>query len=160
VLRTRPGRRILGQVFCGDVLPGLIERTLPRHNPKDWDSTKSRELLRSDASGESTKATIPPTGAPLSCEAPRYAAPAMFAKKNSGADSANLAANVYALGMLFYEILLGRTLFAKNISRTSSLPASCRAASEQDGRAPATENFTRGPHPKRSRCRVRRVTGA
>jgi hypothetical protein len=62
----------------------------------------------------------------------------MFAKKNSGADSANLAANVYALGMLFYEILLGRTLFAKNTSRTSSLPASCRAASEQDGRAPAT----------------------
>jgi hypothetical protein len=39
----------------------------------------------------------------------------MFAKKNSGADSANLAANVYALGMLFYEILLGRTLFAKTL---------------------------------------------
>ena len=44
---------------------------------------------------------------------PRYAAPEVFAEKGIGAESTASAADVYALGIMFYEIVLGRTLFAK-----------------------------------------------
>lgn len=47
---------------------------------------------------------------------PRYAAPEMFAEKGSGADSNAAAANVYALGVMIYEILLGRKLFEKTFA--------------------------------------------
>jgi serine/threonine protein kinase len=42
---------------------------------------------------------------------PRYAAPEMFSEKGGNADSTTAAANVYALGVMFYEILLGRKKF-------------------------------------------------
>ncbi|MGC2194506.1 MAG: protein kinase [Terriglobales bacterium] len=46
---------------------------------------------------------------------PRYAAPEIFAEKSSGADSMP-GAHVYALGVMFYEILLGRRLFGKTFA--------------------------------------------
>ena len=50
---------------------------------------------------------------------PRYAAPEVFAEK-PGADSTTAAADVYALGAMFYEILLGRTLFEKSFAGQQS----------------------------------------
>lgn len=48
---------------------------------------------------------------------PRYAAPEMFAEKDMGGDSMIAAAHVYALGVMFYEILLGRKLFEKTFAK-------------------------------------------
>ncbi len=50
---------------------------------------------------------------------PRYAAPEVFAEKG-GADSTTAGADVYALGAMFYEILLGRTLFGKSFAEQQS----------------------------------------
>jgi eukaryotic-like serine/threonine-protein kinase len=48
---------------------------------------------------------------------PRYAAPEMFAEKTGpSADAAMTAAHIYALGVMFYEILLGKRLFAKSFA--------------------------------------------
>jgi eukaryotic-like serine/threonine-protein kinase len=46
---------------------------------------------------------------------PRYAAPEIFAEKGA-ADPTGAAANVYALGFMFYEILLGTKLFRKTFA--------------------------------------------
>ena len=43
---------------------------------------------------------------------PRYAAPEILAEKSSTADMSPRTADVYALGFMFYEILLGRARFA------------------------------------------------
>jgi len=47
---------------------------------------------------------------------PRYAVPEIFAEKGSGAESTIAVAHVYALGVMFYEILLGRKLFEKTFA--------------------------------------------
>jgi len=44
---------------------------------------------------------------------PRYAAPEVFAEKATSAESTASAADIYALGVMFYEVLLGKTLFEK-----------------------------------------------
>ena len=46
---------------------------------------------------------------------PRYAAPEMFAEKGGG-ESSPAAANIYALGFMFYEILVGETLFEETFA--------------------------------------------
>jgi eukaryotic-like serine/threonine-protein kinase len=46
---------------------------------------------------------------------PRYAAPEIFAEDN-GSDASGMAANIYALGFIFFEILLGRQLFRNTFS--------------------------------------------
>ncbi len=43
---------------------------------------------------------------------PRYAAPEIFSEKSSGEGAAD-GAHIYALGIMFYEILLGKSLFEK-----------------------------------------------
>ena len=43
---------------------------------------------------------------------PRYAAPEILAEKSATADLSPRTADVYALGLMFYEILLGRARFA------------------------------------------------
>ena len=47
---------------------------------------------------------------------PRYAAPELFSEKSAKSDTSMAAAHVYALGIMFYEILLGRRLFAKTFA--------------------------------------------
>jgi hypothetical protein len=47
---------------------------------------------------------------------PRYAAPEMISEKASAGDPTSAAPHVYALGMMFYEILLGRKLFKEAFS--------------------------------------------
>jgi serine/threonine protein kinase len=47
---------------------------------------------------------------------PRYAAPEILAE-NGAADPTGVAGNVYALGFMFYEILLGRKLFRKTFAK-------------------------------------------
>jgi len=50
---------------------------------------------------------------------PRYAAPEVFAEK-SAADATAAGADIYALGMMFYEILLGKKLFEKSFADQQS----------------------------------------
>jgi eukaryotic-like serine/threonine-protein kinase len=47
---------------------------------------------------------------------PRYAAPELFSEKSAKSDTSMAAAHVYALGIMFYEILLGRKLFVKTFA--------------------------------------------
>jgi serine/threonine protein kinase len=51
---------------------------------------------------------------------PRYAAPEMFSDEGGTAGSTGPAANVYALGFMFYEILLGKVLFEKTFAAQRS----------------------------------------
>ena len=50
----------------------------------------------------------------------RYAAPETISEKTSAPDPNSAAAHVYALGMIFYEILLGRKLFEKTFPNQRS----------------------------------------
>lgn len=47
---------------------------------------------------------------------PRYAAPETISEKAAAADPNSAAAHVYALGMMFYEISLGKQLFEKTFA--------------------------------------------
>jgi len=51
---------------------------------------------------------------------PRYAAPEIFSEKSAGADAPIASADIYALGFMFYEILLGRELFQKTFAGQKS----------------------------------------
>jgi serine/threonine protein kinase len=51
---------------------------------------------------------------------PRYAAPEMFSEKSAAPESNSTAADVYALGFMFYEILLGKTLFQNTFASQRS----------------------------------------
>lgn len=70
-----------------------------------------------DRLGKATIQALQPTSTRATSSAasnPRYAAPEIFAEKSASTDST--APHVYALGMMFYEILLGRRLFAKTFA--------------------------------------------
>ena len=71
-----------------------------------------------DRLGKATIQMIPATrGTSSAASNPRYAAPEMFAEKaGASADAAMAAAHIYALGVMFYEILLGKKLFAKSFA--------------------------------------------
>jgi eukaryotic-like serine/threonine-protein kinase len=72
-----------------------------------------------DRLGKATIQNLQPTvtrGTSSGAGNPRYAAPEIFAEKISGADSTMAGAHVYALGVMFYEILLGKRLFGKTFA--------------------------------------------
>jgi eukaryotic-like serine/threonine-protein kinase len=72
-----------------------------------------------DRLGKATIQSLQPTvtrGTSSGAGNPRYAAPEIFAEKSSGADSTMAGAQVYALGVMFYEILLGKRLFGKTFA--------------------------------------------
>jgi serine/threonine protein kinase len=52
---------------------------------------------------------------------PRYAAPEILAEKSVAADMSPKTADLYALGWMFYEILLGRTSFARAFPNKTDL---------------------------------------
>ncbi len=47
---------------------------------------------------------------------PRYAAPELFAEKAFDPERAGASPHIYALGLIFYELILGRDLFAKTFA--------------------------------------------
>ena len=68
-----------------------------------------------DQLGKATIQAAPSSSAQMTTvmSNPRYAAPEMFSEKAGAGDTSANAANVYALGVMFYEILLGRKLFER-----------------------------------------------
>ena len=71
---------------------------------------------------------------------PRYAAPEIFAEEN-GADASGVAANVYALGFMFFEILLGRQLFRKTFSAQRNELDWLRWHADQKSKAPTLKSL-------------------
>ena len=72
-----------------------------------------------DHLGKATIEMLQPTvtsGTSSGAGNPRYAAPELFSEKSAKPESSMIAAHVYALGIMFYEILLGRRLFAKTFA--------------------------------------------
>jgi serine/threonine-protein kinase len=72
---------------------------------------------------------------------PRYSAPEIFAEKSGGQDSAATAATVYALGFMFYEILLGKKLFRKTFSRQRTELEWLRWHADQKSKAPTLKSL-------------------
>ncbi len=72
---------------------------------------------------------------------PRYAAPEMFSEKAAGTDSSTNAANVYALGVMFYEILLGRTLFERTFPDQRNDIDWMRWHADLESKAPALKSL-------------------
>jgi eukaryotic-like serine/threonine-protein kinase len=58
-------------------------------------------------------------GSPMG--SPRYAAPEILADAAGAQDTSPVAADIYALGMMFYEILLGRKLFRAAVPNKTEL---------------------------------------
>jgi Protein kinase domain len=71
---------------------------------------------------------------------PRYAAPEIFAEEN-GRDATGQAANVYALGFMFLEILLGRQLFRKTFAGQRNELDWLRWHADQKSKAPALKSL-------------------
>ncbi len=72
---------------------------------------------------------------------PRYAAPEIFAEKSAGPDGAVTASNVYALGFMFYEILLGKKLFRKTFSKQRTELEWLRWHADQKSKAPTLKSL-------------------
>ena len=72
---------------------------------------------------------------------PRYAAPELFSEKSSGSDSAMAGAHVYALGIMFYEILLGQRLFQKTFSGQRTDLDWLRWQADLESRAPQVKSL-------------------
>ena len=109
---------------------GKNEALIPQNICFDW---QGKATIRSSPGG-AVQGTIVLSN-------PRYAAPEMFAEKTSGADSANLAVNVYALGIMFYEILLGRTLFGKTFANQRADLDWLRWHADLEGKAPPVKSL-------------------
>ncbi len=72
---------------------------------------------------------------------PRYAAPEMFSEKAAAAESSTNAANIYALGVMFYEILLGRTLFERTFPDQRNDIDWMRWHADLESKAPALKSL-------------------
>jgi serine/threonine protein kinase len=72
---------------------------------------------------------------------PRYAAPELFSEKSSGSDSAMAGAHVYALGIMFYEILLGQRLFQKTFAGQRTDLDWLRWQADLESRAPQVKSL-------------------
>ncbi len=69
--------------------------------------------------GKAIIRSLQPGGSPDTTELganPRYTPPEMFSEKSSGPDAGASASYAYALGIMFYEIMLGRKLFARTFA--------------------------------------------
>lgn len=72
---------------------------------------------------------------------PRYAAPEMFSEKAAAGESSTNAANVYALGVMFYEILLGRKVFEHNFPDQRNDIDWMRWHADLESKAPALKSL-------------------
>jgi hypothetical protein len=72
---------------------------------------------------------------------PRYAAPEMFTEKAKGDDKTIAGTHVYSLGFMFYEILLGKNLFAATFRNQHSDLDWLRWHSELESKAPAAKSL-------------------
>jgi len=97
-----------------------------------------------DRLGKATVQTLQPVltrGTSSGAGNPRYAAPELFSEKSSGSDSAMAGAHVYALGMMFYEILLGQRLFQKTFAGQHTDLDWLRWQADLESRAPQVKSL-------------------
>jgi serine/threonine protein kinase len=96
-----------------------------------------------DQLGKATVQAAPSSSAEVTTvmSNPRYAAPEMFSEKAAAADSSNNTANVYALGMMFYEILLGRKLFERTFPDQRNDIDWMRWHADLESKAPALKSL-------------------
>lgn len=77
----------------------------------------------------------------LVASSPRYAAPEMFTDKPATSDPNRAAAHVYALGTMFYEILLGKALLEKAFANQRTDLAWLRWQADLESKAPALKSL-------------------
>ena len=97
-----------------------------------------------DRLGKATVQTLQPTltrGTSSGAGNPRYAAPEIFSEKSSGSDSTLAGAHVYALGVIFYEILLGQRLFHKTFAGQRTDLDWLRWQADLESRAPQLKSL-------------------
>ncbi|HZQ96077.1 MAG TPA: protein kinase [Candidatus Sulfotelmatobacter sp.] len=98
-----------------------------------------------DRLGKATIQLLPATpgrGTSSAASNPRYAAPEMFAEKaGASADAAMAAAHIYALGVMFYEILLGKKLFAKSFAEQRTELDWMRWHADPESKAPTIKSL-------------------
>ncbi len=97
-----------------------------------------------DRLSKATVQTLQPTltrGTSSGAGNPRYAAPEIFSEKSSGSDSAMAGAQVYALGVIFYEILLGQRLFNKTFAAQRTDLDWLRWQADLESRAPQLKSL-------------------
>jgi eukaryotic-like serine/threonine-protein kinase len=75
---------------------------------------------------------------------PRYAVPEIFSEKSGTAESNIAAAHIYALGFMFYEILLGRKLFEKTFAQQRNDLDWLRWHADVESKAPAVRSLLPG----------------
>jgi len=101
--------------------------------------------VKFDRLGKATIHVLPVTSTQRTSSAaanPRYAAPEMFSEKPGGnADSGITAAQIYALGVMFYEILLGKRLFAKSFAEQRSELDWMRWHADPESKAPTLKSL-------------------
>lgn len=76
----------------------------------------------------------------LAASSPRYAAPEMFTEKAAASDPSSAAAHIYALGTMFYEILLGKALFEKTFANQRTDLAWLRWQADLESKAPSLKS--------------------
>ena len=76
----------------------------------------------------------------LVASSPRYAAPEMFTEK-AATDPSSAAAHIYALGTMFYEVLLGRALFEKAFANQRTDLAWLRWQADLESKAPSLKSL-------------------
>jgi len=107
--------------------------------------------IRFDRLGKATIQASPPNSTSLqgatsfgSMGSPRYAAPEMFKETNTGTNAPALLPDIYAMGFMFYEILLGKKLFRQTFSAQRSDLDWLRWHSDGKMKAPAAKSLLPG----------------
>lgn len=77
----------------------------------------------------------------LATSSARYASPEMFAEKATTTNASTAAAHAYALGTIFYEILLGKNLFEKAFSNQRTDLAWLRWQADLESKAPSLKSL-------------------
>jgi serine/threonine protein kinase len=93
-------------------------------------------IVNSQATGSATTSVVVGN--------PRYAVPEIFSEKAAGGESNIPAAHVYALGFMFYEIMLGRQLFEKTFAQQRSEIEWLRWHADLESKAPAVKSLLPG----------------
>jgi len=107
--------------------------------------------IRFDRLGKASVQAAPPASTSLqgatsfgSLGSPRYAAPEMFKETSTGSSAPAALPDIYAMGFMFYEILLGRKLFSQTFSSQRSDLDWLRWHSDSKSEAPTLKSVLPG----------------
>ncbi len=128
------------------VLPAFVSTVravIGMYEAKEKSDALIPQNIHFDQLGKATIQTAPASAVQgtMLMSNPRYAAPELFSESSGASDGTALAAGIYGLGMIFYEIVLGKRLFQKIFPEQRNDLDWMRWHADLDNKAPALKSL-------------------